>query len=68
MLSTNIRKKMLIQIGLNKFVNDLIMMTNKCRTSKLITLIYIGNFFFLSIKSLRKANKQKIGLNSDVFL
>lgn len=45
MLSTNIRKKMLIQIGLNKFVNDLIMMTNKCRTSKLITLIYIGNFF-----------------------
>ena len=52
-------KKMLIQIGLNKFVNDLTMMTSKCRTSNLITLIYNGNFFFIfSVNKILKKSKQ----------
>lgn len=52
-------KKMLIQIGLNKYVNNLTMMTSKCRTSKLITLIYIGNFFFIfSVNKILKKSKQ----------
>lgn len=59
MLSTNIRKKMLIQVGLNKFVNDLTVMTSKCRTSNLITLIYNGNFFFVfSVNKILKKSKQ----------